>query len=259
MHAFPRYLEATIEGADDPASRAELQCNLADELSRPKAHHELWLDFADALGLDRYRVATAPPTPFARATVETFERLTSRDVASGLAALYAYESQQPEVSRRKMGGLRESYGVRSAKGLAYFEVHATTDLQHREGERNALARCLDGGASHEVVLNAATDALDAYWGLLDGICDEAAFPPLVRPEWRGSASRCRTTHPKRSSWRIRSSVSSQVDLTSRTPSARCCPGCKPARSVVRCCWGHRSWQIESSRCSSAEPARGRDP
>ena len=173
VHAFPRYLEATIARADDPASRAELQRNLADELSRPKAHHELWLDFADALGLDRYRVATAPPTLFARATVETFERLTSQDVASGLAALYTYESQQPEVSRRKMGGLRESYGVRSAKGLAYFEVHATTDLQHREGERNALARCLDGGASPEVALDAATDALDAYWGLLDGVCDEA--------------------------------------------------------------------------------------
>ena len=173
VHAFPRYLEATIARANDPASRVELQRNLADELSRPKAHHELWLDFADALGLDRCRVATAPPTPFARATVETFERLTSRDVASGLAALYAYESQQPEVSRRKMSGLRESYGVRSAKGLAYFEVHATTDLQHREGERDALARCLDGGVSPAVVLDAATDALDAYWGLLDGICDEA--------------------------------------------------------------------------------------
>ena len=75
VHAFPRYLEATIERTDDAASRVELQRNLADELSRPKAHHELWLDFADALGLDRHRVATAPPTPFARATVETFERL----------------------------------------------------------------------------------------------------------------------------------------------------------------------------------------
>ena len=173
VHAFPRYLEATIERTDDAASRVELQRNLADELSRPKAHHELWLDFADALGLDRHRVATAPPTPSARATVETFERLTSRDLASGLAALYAYESQQPEVSRRKMGGLRESYGVRSATGLAYFEVHATTDLQHREGERKALARCLAGGTSPAVVLDAATDALDAYWGLLDGVCDEA--------------------------------------------------------------------------------------
>ena len=32
VHAFPRYLEATIERTDDAASRVELERNLADEL-----------------------------------------------------------------------------------------------------------------------------------------------------------------------------------------------------------------------------------
>ena len=173
VQAFPRYLEAAIECADDPAVRAVLTRNLTDELSRPKAHHELWLDFAEALGQDRRDVAAAPSQPCAQAMVDTFERLTSQDIASALAALYAYESQQPEVSCRKMAGLRESYGVQSAEGLAYFDVHAKTDLEHREGERQALTRCLDGGASPEAVFTAATNALDAYWGLLDGICDAA--------------------------------------------------------------------------------------
>ena len=173
VQAFPRYLEAAIVRADDPVSRAELKLNLTDELSNPKPHHELWLDFADALGQDRHEIATAAPKPFAKATVDTFERLTRRDSASGLAALYAYESQQPEVSCRKMTGLRESYGFRGAEGLGYFEVHATVDIDHRAGERNALARCLDDGASPEMVLGGATDALDAYWGMLDGICTES--------------------------------------------------------------------------------------
>ena len=173
VQAFPRYLEAAIAQADDPACRAELQRNLADERSNPKAHHELWLDFADVLGQDRHEIATAAPKPFAQATVDTFERLTRCNSASGLAALYAYESQQPEVSCRKMAGLREFYGLPDAQGLAYFEVHATADIDHRAGERNALARCLDDGASPEMVLGAAADALDAYWGLLDGICVEA--------------------------------------------------------------------------------------
>ena len=102
--------------------------------------------------------------------VETFERLTSEDVASGVTALYAYESQQPEVSERKRVGLRNFYGVDSAKGLAYFDVHATTDLHHRQGERDALERCLDSGDSADGILSTATDALGAYWGLLDGVC-----------------------------------------------------------------------------------------
>ena len=170
VRAFPRYLEATIARADDVSSRIELSRNLADELSHPKAHHDLWLDFSESLGLDRRDVEAGEAESFARATVEAFEGLTQRDSVSGLSALYAYESQQPEVSCRKMAGLREWYGLHSEKGLAYFNVHAKTDIEHREGERNAIGRCLDNGASPELVLGAANDALDAYAGLLDGVC-----------------------------------------------------------------------------------------
>jgi pyrroloquinoline quinone (PQQ) biosynthesis protein C len=59
--------------------------------------------------------------------------------------------------------------------LAYFTVHAEADVRHREGERQALSRCLDRGASAEEVLDAASQALDAYWGLLDGVCRETGL------------------------------------------------------------------------------------
>ena len=173
VRAFPGYLRAALAGADDPAVRAELEANLADELTSPKPHPELWLDFAAALGLDRQAVEEARPGPAAAAAVETFERLARRDVASGLAALYAYESQQPEVSRAKRDGLRERYEVRDAEALAYFDVHATADVRHRQGERDALARCLAAGTAPEAVVEAAGEALDAYWALLDGVCEEA--------------------------------------------------------------------------------------
>ena len=177
VHAFPRYLESAIAAADDSETRAELTRNLTDELTHPKPHHELWLDFAEALGLDRLHVASSPPHSSATAMMETFERLTSEDVTSGVTALYAYESQQPEVSDRKMVGLRKFYGVDSAKGLAYFDVHASADLHHRQGERDALSRCLDAGDSAERILSTATDALDAYWGLLDGVCAVSGITP----------------------------------------------------------------------------------
>lgn len=173
VRAFPGYLRTAMAGASDPAVRAELAANLSDELSNPRPHAELWLDFAAALGLDRQAVAAAEPVPAARAAVETFERLAQRDAASGLAALYAYESQQPEVSQTKRTGLREQYGVQDAEALAYFDVHATADVRHRQGERDALARCLAAGADPDAVTGAAGEALDAYWALLDGVCDEA--------------------------------------------------------------------------------------
>jgi len=174
--AFPGYLEAALEVAEDPQVRAELQRNLQDELSNPKAHPHLWLDFAEGLGLERESLIEADRRPAVERLIGAMEMLASRDSASGLAALYAYESQQPEVSRQKADGLRRFYGVEDDRTLAYFEVHAEADLQHRAGEREALARCLASGSTEETTMEAAGQVLEAYWGLLTGICEEAGIP-----------------------------------------------------------------------------------
>ncbi len=171
--AFPGYLRAAIAGAQDPVVRAELGRNLVDEVSRPRPHPELWLDFAAGLGADRAGVEQAVPHPAAQRAVETFNRLARAETAEALAALYAYESQQPEVARQKADGLRERYGVTARDTLAYFNVHAEADVEHRAGERDGLRRTLAAGGSAEHVERAAGEALDAYWGLLDGVCEAA--------------------------------------------------------------------------------------
>lgn len=174
--AFPGYLARVIEGTSDPAIRSELARNLADELGVPKAHPELWLDFAVAVGANRNEVTGAPPHPAAEATVGRFQRLAGSSTASALAALYAYEAQQPAVAAEKADGLRSRYGVTDDAGVAYFAVHAAVDVAHREGERKALGRCLQRGATEDEVLTAAGAALDAYWGLLDGVCEATGMP-----------------------------------------------------------------------------------
>jgi pyrroloquinoline-quinone synthase len=173
--AFPGYLKSAIDTANDPFVRAELEHNLADELSNPAPHNELWLDFAEGLGLEREVIAGMPSLPAAEFMVATFSRLSKDSSASALAALYAYESQQPEVARQKADGLRLFYGIDDPQAVAYFEVHAEADIEHREGERQAIERCLGAGASEAEVLSAAGQALDAYWGLLDGICAEVGI------------------------------------------------------------------------------------
>lgn len=173
--AFPAYLEAAIATSSDAAVRAELQDNLREELGEPKPHAELWLDFARGCKVDPGTVEAAAVAPGAAATVETFRRLAGRSSAAALAALYAYESQQPEVAATKAAGLTRHYGVADPQSLAYFTVHAEADLRHRDGERRALGLCLENGASQEEVLGAASEALDAYWNLLDGVCREAGI------------------------------------------------------------------------------------
>ena len=172
--AFPAYLENAIHWAIDSSTKRALEDNLLDELSNPAPHPELWLDFATATGQDRDKVKQAKPLAKVAGTISTFDRLTSQGIASGLTALYAYESQQPEVASEKMRGLCEFYKIKSPEALSYFAVHATADLEHRASERAALARCLDSGALPAAVMNAAEEALDAYWNLLDGVCEEAS-------------------------------------------------------------------------------------
>lgn len=171
--AFPDYLRNGIECALDPSTKLALGQNLHDELTNPAPHPDLWLDFATATGEDRHTVASSKPITKTAASVLTFERLTTRDIASGLTALYAYESQQPKVAAEKLRGLRELYKIQSPAALSYFTVHAIADVEHGQAEQSAIRRCLDSGTPTEQILNAAEEALDAYWNLLDGVCEEA--------------------------------------------------------------------------------------
>ena len=173
--SFPGYLRLAIASASDAGVRTELEGNLSDELSNPAPHHELWLDFAQGVGLDKDTVSATVPTASTKRTVEMFHRLSNGETAGALSALYAYESQQPEVSKTKMDGLRKFYGLSEARTLAYFEVHAEKDVEHSEGERQAMLRCLANGASTSTILDSAKTALDAYWNLLNGVCEEAGI------------------------------------------------------------------------------------
>jgi pyrroloquinoline-quinone synthase len=175
VRAFTGYLESAIEKAEDPEVRAELVDNLEDERGNPAPHDELWLAFAAGVGADRDDVVHAEPHPAAKAMVTTFQSLADESLAAGLAALYAYESQQPEVSCTKLAGLREHYGIEDEGTLEYFEVHEAADVRHRQGERDALVACLAAGVPSDALTSATRRALDAYWGLLDGVCQETGI------------------------------------------------------------------------------------
>jgi pyrroloquinoline-quinone synthase len=91
----------------------------------------------------------------------------SRDMPApaSLAALYAYESQQPEVMKTKREGLRDLYRI--TDGHDYFEIHETLDVEHSAGEAAMIARHGEGCAAD--IDTAVKIALDATYTLLDGV------------------------------------------------------------------------------------------
>jgi len=101
---------------------------------------------------------------------ETFRRITKDSpFMSGIAALYAYESQVPEVAGTKMEGLKKYYGVDSPDGLRFFVVHHSLDVEHSQVTRNMVSRYAETTPDAEATATKAVeDACDALWGFLDG-------------------------------------------------------------------------------------------
>src|SRR5438093_1519159 len=109
--AFPQILSAIHSRCDRPEVRQALLENLWDEEHGDANHRELWLRFAEGLGVDRDDVIAAEPNAGTAALLETY-RSAAREapVAAAVAAVYAYERQVPAVAQAKVDGLRSRYG-----------------------------------------------------------------------------------------------------------------------------------------------------
>jgi pyrroloquinoline-quinone synthase len=171
--AFPTYVSGVHSGCDDPALRQELLDNLVEEEGGPANHPALWRRFAAAVGARETDLSTRPRTPEVASAIAEFRRATREgSVAEGLAALYAYESQIPEISRTKREGLAAFYGIEDAHAVRFFTVHEEADVWHRQVEREALGRVATTAADQENALAAATRCLDALHRVLDGVMRE---------------------------------------------------------------------------------------
>lgn len=166
---FPRYVAATYSQLRDPVERRVLLDNLIDEEGRDPTHPELWLDFAEGLGLSRRAARSARLSPGTRGLLATYERLVAAGPASALAALYSYESIFPEIAAEKSRGLRAMYGIRDPKAHKFFRVHMGADVEHSRAERRVLeAEIGRSPPSGAVGMRSAKEAIGAWWSFLDG-------------------------------------------------------------------------------------------
>ena len=174
--AFPTYVSAVHSGCEDAALRQDLLENLIEEERGTENHPALWRRFAAALGAAESDLASAPRTPEVAEAIAEFRRATRESsVAEGLAALYAYESQIPEVSKTKREGLAAFYGIVDEDATRFFSVHEAADVWHRQVEREALGRVADTPEKRERALAAARRCCDALNRALDGVMRENAL------------------------------------------------------------------------------------
>lgn len=173
--AFPTYLSAVHSKCDDQPTRREILSNLIDEEAGERNHPELWLQFAESLGLARDQVRAAKKEPETAALIKNFRDVCGTgSTAEGLAALYAYESQIPAVSESKINGLKKHYGFDDPKGYEYFTVHVEADREHSATERELLGELLKD--DNAVSVKAAVErVVNSLWDLLSGVCHRHAI------------------------------------------------------------------------------------
>jgi pyrroloquinoline-quinone synthase len=152
-----------------------LLSNLIDEEAGSPNHPELWLNFAEGLGVSDADARSTEKTPETKNLIDTFRSVCGDgSIAEGLAALYAYESQIPAICESKIDGLKKYYGFANPEHYRYFTVHIVADREHSAAERSMLGAYVDNH-SFESVKASVNRVLNALWEMLSGVCRRHAI------------------------------------------------------------------------------------
>jgi pyrroloquinoline-quinone synthase len=144
--------------------------NLAEEEgveAGKQDHASLWMMFACGLGESEQSIRGQQLNPETEALIDAFRRLSRKSYASGLGALYAYESQFPAVAAAKIEGLIDRYGIADEETLRFFRVHEAADVEHSSICRALLDRLPDG--EREEAVAAGEELAGALWNFLSGV------------------------------------------------------------------------------------------
>ena len=167
---FPRYLSAIHSNCDDIKTRQLLLENLNEEDQGKENHPELWMRFAEGMGNTRKNVNETVPIKETEELVKIFKKLSkSEKYHIGLAALYCYESMQPEISETKKDGLQKFYNINDENTLKFFTVHMHADKWHRKVVRNIIKRVADSNSKQNEITNSVESALGALNNFLTGM------------------------------------------------------------------------------------------
>ena len=107
---------------------------------------------------------------FTKEMIDNFFSQARASYAEGLASLYTYERQIPEIAETKIQGLKKFYGVNSKEGLEFFEAHKSADVIHRA----ECEKLLDSLTKEEQVKaeKASLKTAKFLWNFLSGMTEK---------------------------------------------------------------------------------------
>ena len=172
VKAFPRYISATHSQCENLGDRKILLENLMDEEGyKGTDHPQLWAQFAYGVGVTAQDLNSYKNNKAIKDVVETFMSAAQSSYCEGLASLYAYEYQVPEVAETKIEGLKEHYGITEKECLEFFQVHMEADEIHRQACEHLLNNLSE--PEQKRAIDAAKKSAQSLWSFLTSMHEKA--------------------------------------------------------------------------------------
>ncbi len=176
----PTLVSAIHSNCRNQSLRLDILDNLVEEETGGEnmvPHEDLWVWFANGIGLTSEELSAAEPSPETRKLLLTYRNLCrASNAAVGAAAMYAYESRIPEISETKMFGLKKHYGIRSEEALRFFREHMVADIEHTKTWVNVMNTLNETEDDDAQALDSTGKAARALWQMLDGVCNSCNIP-----------------------------------------------------------------------------------
>ena len=159
VKAVPIFMTQLIESAPQYMQN-ELDFNQQEEFS----HINLWQKFAAELGVSYEELNNYDGLYTTNHAISGMHCIMT-SFSSGSAAMYALEKEIPKISKTKLEGLAEYYGLTSFDATVYLKQHTEADIRHAQSWENAI----DASSKDEqTMLDAANNSLTCQNLLLDG-------------------------------------------------------------------------------------------
>lgn len=166
---FPRFLSRIHSNCENDVARQMLLENLTHEEKGAENHPELWLRFAEGVGVKREEVKEHLHSDETEALLRVFRKTAAQDPVQGIAALYAYERQQPAVATQKIEGLKNFYGVTEGPAVQFFRAHEHYDVEHSKTEAELLQILCETNEHCIAAIEATEEVTTALNDFLTGV------------------------------------------------------------------------------------------
>lgn len=153
----------------DRYENERLYSDIKTVASEEKEHILPWIDFSKGLGISTDELIEYGGDDRVIENVNNMNTLSSLSFEHGAATMYAFEKELPKISRSKINGLNNFYGISDDRTIDYFKIHEIADIKHAKIWENVLYNT--PVEKEDALLKAAISSLEYQNGILDAVYD----------------------------------------------------------------------------------------